>query len=629
MLQSIRDRAQGLFAWIILILICIPFVFWGIQNYMVGGREQAVAVVGDKEIFQAELSRAYQQMAARLGSIGQIDEETLQKLALKNLIDQEVLLQTARGRGFVVSDAQIRDVIRQIPYFQGQHGFDKEKYDTVLRVQRITEPYFVEQMRNEMEIAQLQEGITRSTFATKSELERFLILRDQLRKFEYLTIPVQESDAAIKPEEIEAYYKQNEASFRYPEKVSVQYIELNIDEIAAKFTVTEEELRNFYESQKELYTRKERRKVSHILAAVDPKGGDASDAAALEKIHKARAMLNDGEEFATVAQKLSDDKITAKQGGDIGLINPGDLDKNFEEAALALDLGQVSDVVKTPFGYHLIKLTELEAGEVKPFETVKAEVETAYRRQKAENTFYEVGERLAQITYENPDNLLAAAENAGLEIKTSELFSRGETKGFGANPKIQEAAFSEQVLEGKNSDPVELGSDRVMFLRLDKHIPASSKPLEDVRDEIVSLIKNRNARDAAKKEADTLFKELQAGTTTLAAVGESKGLKVSKPEAVPRNETTLPQELVKALFSADKPVKDKAVPFQVGLADGAQVLAELLEVQNKPASETGDQEKQKDQADKWLSTQIANAEFSDLLGELKEETGITVFEKDK
>ncbi|MGH8548644.1 MAG: SurA N-terminal domain-containing protein [Methylococcales bacterium] len=625
MLQSIRDRAQGVMAWVILLLICIPFIFWGIENYIVGGREQPVAVVGDKEIFQADVSRAYQQMAAKLGNLGQIDEQTLKQLALKNLIDEEILRQTALERGFLVSDARIRDAIRAMPYFQNEKGFDKEKYGNILRAQGLTEPYFVERIRKGMEIGQLQDGITRSTFATKAEIERFLTLRDQFRTIEYITIAPIAPEAAINPDEIESYYREHEAAFRYPEQVSVQYVELNLDDIAVKLEAKEDELRAFYESEQDLYTRKERRKVSHILAMIDTKDGDKGEQAALEKIRKAQKLLADGEEFAKVAEQLSDDKASGKQGGNIGLINPGELDPEFEKAAFALELGRVSDPVKTTFGYHLIKLTELEAGEVKPFETVKAEVEKAYRRNKAENTFYELGERLAQISYESPDSLTPAAESAGLEIKTSDLFTSLEKDGFGANPKIAEAAFGEQVLGGKNSDPIEITSDRVMLLRLAKHVPESTKPLDEVRDQVAGQFGTQKAREAASQEAARLFVELKAGSS-LAGLAESDHLKVEKSDALSRTDTKLPRELIKAAFSADKPVSGQSVPFQVALPDGRQVVAVLLAVQRKSGDNQEARGQELEMAEQWLSTQTANTEFSDLLGQLKEDSGITLFE---
>lgn len=628
MLQTIRNHAQGTFAWIILILICVPFLFWGIQNYVGGGQEQAVAVVGDEEIYQADLARAYQQMASRIGGVGQINEETLMQLALKNLIDEEVLRQTALDRGYVISDGQIREAIRAMPYFRNVDGFDKEKFDDTLRAQSISEPYFISQIRNGMEIGQLQDGITQSTFATETEIDRFLHLRDQLRTVEYVTVPVVESDVEIVAKEIEKYYRENSESFRYPEQISVQYVELNIDDIAAKLDVDDEAVFDFYEAQQDLYTRKERRKVSHILAAIDSKEGDAGEQAALEKISQAQNMLASGDAFAAVAKKLSDDTVSGKQGGNIGLINPGDMDKAFETAAYALSIGQVSDPIKSPFGYHLIKLTELEAGEVKPFEGVQEEVEKAYRRQAAENKFYELGENIAQISYENPDSLAPVAESANLEIKSSELFTRLETEGFGANGKIVEAAFSAQVLEGKNSDPIELSSNEVVVLRLIKHIPASSKPLKEVRDEVIDKIKTRSAMDTVKAKADRLLAQLREGTS-LGEIAERNNLELSKPEPLSRSGKNIPWLLNKALFSAAKPAKDESVPLQVALPGGAQVVAVLLDVQSPSDSGEKEHKKETKLAEKWLVGQYGSAEFSELLAQLREDTEITVFENEE
>lgn len=626
MLQSIRDRAHGVLAWIILILICIPFVFWGIQNYMGGGREKAVAVVGDDEIFQADVARAYQDIASRLGSFAQIDEETLKQIALKNLIDQEVLRQFAVEHKIMVSDGQVRDSIRAMPFFQGDQGFDKEKYQNALTSRGYTEAYFVEKLRNEMEIAQVQDGITRSSFATNAEVERFLSLRDQVRTLEYITIPLPEVEGEISPAETESYYREHEAEYRNPEQVSLRYIELSLDDIAASVKVNDEELKAFYESQKDLYTRKERRKVSHILAAVDPKAGLDGEKSALEKIKQAQNALDQGEAFAAVAEKLSDDPGSAKKGGNIGLINPGEMDPEFEKAAFALGLDQVSKPVKTAFGYHLIKLTELQKGKVKAFDTVRAEVEKALRRQKAENTFYELGESLAQISYENPDSLAPAADKAGLKVKTTKLFSRGEKEGFGANPKIQQAAFSEQVLEGQNSDPIELSPERVAFLRLDQHVPASTKALEEVRDQVVSEIRDQKARDEAKQQAEQIFARLKAGTS-LFNLSETYGLNLETPEAVSRTDSKLPSNLTKALFSTEKPVDENGVPFRVELQDGRPVVAVLFKVEDKPGRGSDDQKNESKLADQWIGTQYSNAEFSDLLAQAKQESGVTIYEK--
>jgi peptidyl-prolyl cis-trans isomerase D len=625
MLQSIRNRSKGVFAWIILILICIPFLFWGIQNYIDGGEEQPVAVVGDMEFFQGDVTRAYQTMASGMGELGQFDESTLRILALKNLIDQEVLQQAVLDQGYVVGDGQIREAINQMPYFRGENGFDKDKYESGLRAQGMSEAYFIAQMRQRMRIGQLRNGVTGSAFSTAAELERFLNLRDQKRTIEYVKISLAESNSELTASEIEVYYREHESSFLNTEQVSVEYIELAIDNLGKKLEISDEALLGHYEAQQDLFTRKERRKVSHILAAVNPQDDPEADAVALRKIQTAQEALENGESFALVAEKFSDDSVSGKQGGDLGLINRGEMDKEFEKVAFALDLDGISDIVKTGFGYHLVKVTELEAGEVKLFATVRGEVEKSYRRQQAENTFYELGESLAQISYENPDSLVPAAENAGLEIKLSELFTSNEQEGFGANKKIVEAAFSEQVLEGKNSDPIEVAADRVMVLRIKEHRPATVKRLDEVRGQVVAQIRIQKAMDGAKDQASDLMDALKNGKS-LSDLARSNQLTLHKPGATSRGDDKAPGLLIQAVFKAAKLENGQPIPIQVALPTGEQLIAVLLEVQNGVLNGQVVDEKEKDMAIKWLTGQAGNAEFSDLLDQLREDTEISILE---
>ncbi len=625
MLQSIRNRSKGVFAWIILTLICIPFLFWGIQNYVDGGEEQPVAVVGDMEFFQGDVTRAYQTMASGMGELGQFDESTLRILALKNLIDQEVLQQAVLDQGYVIGDGQIREAINQMPYFRGENGFDKDKYESALRTQGMSEAYFIAQMRQRMRIGQLRNGVTGSSFSTAAELERFLNLRDQKRTIEYVKVSLAESNSELAASEIEAYYQEHESSFQNTEQVSVEYIELAIDNLGKKIEISDEALLEHYEAQQDLFTRKERRKVSHILAAINTQDDPDADAVALRKIQKAQEALENGESFALVAEKLSDDSVSGKQGGDLGLINRGEMDKEFEKAAFSLDLDGVSDIVKTGFGYHLVKVTELEAGEVRPFATVRVEVEKSYRRQQAEDTFYELGENLAQTSYENPDSLVPAAENAGLEVKSSELFTRNEKEGFGANKKIVEAAFSEQVLEGKNSDPIEISADRVMVLRMKEHRPATVKRLDEVRSQVVAQIRIQKAMDGAKGQANDLMDALTNGKS-FSELAKSNRLTLHKLSAIGRGDDKAPPLLLQEVFKAAKPESGQPVPIQVALPTGEQLVALLLKVQNGvPVGQVVD-EKEKDMAIKWLTGQAGNAEFSDLLDQLREDAEISILE---
>jgi peptidyl-prolyl cis-trans isomerase D len=301
------------------------------------------------------------------------------------------------------------------------------------------------------------------------------------------------------------------------------------------------------------------------------------------------------------------------------------MDKAFEKAVFALDLGEVSGIVKTGFGYHLIKVTELEAGEVRSFAAVRGDVEKSYRRQQAEDSFYELGESLAQTSYENPDSLLPAAENADLEVKSSELFTRNEQEGFGANKKIVEAAFSEQVLEGKNSDPIEIAADRVMVLRMKEHRPATAKRLDEVRSQVVAQIRIQNAMEGAKDQANDLMDSLKNGKS-LSELAKGNQLTLYKPSAIGRGDDKAPRRLIQEVFKAAKPENGHPVYIQVALPTGEQLVAVLLEVKNGvPVGQVVDG-KEKDMATKWLTSQAGNAEFSDLLDQFREDAEISILE---
>lgn len=616
MLQSIRNRAQGVFAWVILILICVPFAFWGIQNYMGAGEEKAVATVGSKEIFQRDVNRAYEQIKARIGNIGSINEDSLKAMALKNLIDEEVLKQTASDEGLTVSDQQVRSVIRDMPYFQNDGKFDQTKFQSVLNAQSIPEAFFISQIREGLEVAQLKDGIIASSFVTPAEIQRFMDLRDQQRTVEYLIVPVDQEGLEISAEEIQSHYDERGSDYMRPEKVSVQYLELDLDKLAAEVEVSEEDLTAYYESQKDLYTRPERRKVSHILVSLAENSDKAAEEAALAKITEIAEKLKAGEEFAALAGEMSDDKGSGKNGGDLGVINPGDMDPAFEEAAFALEPGSVSEPVRTPFGYHLIKLTELEAGGLKSYDQVRAEVEKAFRLQSAENRFYELGETLEQVSFENSDSLEPAADSTGLTIQSSDLIERGRKQGFGSDPKVNQAVFSEDVLvKGANSTPIEVSSRKVIVLRRNEHVPAQKKPLEEVREEIVAVIQTETARDKARERAGKMLEQLANGST-LASLAEQSGYKYEQPEPMKRSSGGVPREFVETLFRTAKPVDGKPVPFQVTLQDGRVMVASLVKVQQAEEKDAAD-DQQLEMATRWMSGQSGETEFSDLLAQIR------------
>jgi len=620
MLQAIRNRAQGIFAWIILILICVPFALWGIQNYLDSGKELPVAVVGDRDIFERDVNRVYEQSLASLVGLGQYDESELKREALNRLVKEEVITQHAQDKGLAVSEEEVRNFVQTLPYFQTEGKFDKEKYKMMLSSQGMGAAQFAAQIRKALTMEQFQRGVSDTGFVTKRQIESFYRLRNQERQIEYLTVPYKKYEGEISPSEIQAYYDQNPGEFQNPEKVSVQYLALSMDQIANTMEPTEEEVRNLYEEQKNQLATAERRKVSHILITTDADKPDA-DKGALEKIQQIRARLLKGEDFAKLAKEISEDKASAEKGGDLGFINRDTMEQNFANAAFAQAKGEVSEPVKTSFGYHLIKVTEIEAASTKSFAEVRAELAKTLQRSAAENKFYELGQTLTEQSFEHPDSLEPAAKALNLSVQETELFTRDEGTGVAQEKEVRDAAFNADVLNGKNSEPVEIGNEKVYVVRVKEHQPASARPLADVKQAIIEKLRDQKARAAARKMAEELLAGLKA-ETPLADVAKAAGLTLSQPPAFQRNTDKLPPAVVTAAFKAPRPSEGKGKAEIVGLENGDEVIFRVLAV--KEGTTASVEAKELGMAKDFLEKNVGQDEFAAFVEQLRVGTDVYI-----
>ncbi len=616
MLTKIREKAQGAFAWGILIIICVPFALWGIQNYLDTGEEAPVASVGDKDFYQRDVNKAYEQYSQNLQGMT-VDEQSLKVQALQKLIKDEVLLQHVRAKGLVTTDDTARDFIQSLPYFQTEGKFDEQRYKTMLGSQKISSGEFVNRIKNALIMEQFQRSIIDSSFATKYDVESFFKIQNQQRDVDYISVAVQKQAEQPAEQEVTAYYEHNQDVLQTPEQASVEYLELSLEEVAKTIAVTDEKLKVFFEEQKDQYTKPERRKISHILFMINDK---VDEKTALEKALKVKNELST-KDFATLAGEVSDDKLTAKKGGDLGLFNIGVMEKSFEDAASSLKLGEVSNPVKSAFGYHLIKVTELMPGEIKTFDSVKADVTKAYQKAQAENAFYEAGQRLTEMSYEHPDTLKTASESLNLPIKKSVLFTKDKGEGIASEDKIRGTAFSEEVLHGNNSTAIELGADRLVVLRLLEHKAAAPKELKDVKQDIVSLLQAEKATQQAVEKAKQIKAKLQAGQSIQSVAAEMK-LSVKTVAGLNRSKEDVPMPLSQAIFKAAKPVSGKPTIFIAELPAGEQVVVSLTKV--KEGEMTEDDKKKLDLANKNIAKAFGQTEFTALVNGLQSEADITV-----
>lgn len=613
MLQAIKERAQGWVAWAIVILISIPFALWGIQSYMGVGGAPTVAKVNGNEITERQLDRNVQRarmrLRERLGAAYDpdlFDTAQLRQQVREQMIRDAVLLDASYDMGLRVSDQAVRAAILAEPAFQSDGAFDKATYERVLRLQGLTPTSYEEQLRQSLLSTQLARAVTRSGFTTDAELAAATRLLRQQRDIAYLVLP----QARYMPEEpptedeIRAYYEDNPAQFESPERVKLSYIVLDADALGAG-DVSEDALRDAYEQRLEEFTTPQERAIRHILLTV-PAGADDAEAQAV----KARAAalkdeIQAGADFAAVAAEHSEDPGSADQGGDLGMVSRGIMDPAFEQAAFDLEPGVVSEPVRSRFGYHLVEVTDIQGGEPKPFEEVRDELARELGRGDAEATYFELAEQLANLTYESPDSLIPAAETLGLELQTSDWIERSGGEGILGSPKVTNAAFSEDVLvRGNNSELIEPDRDRMraIVLRVDRHEPAAVRPLEEVREEIVTALQAQQASAAALAEAESLVQRLRGGEELAAVAPEGEDTPApQEPGLVSRNQRELPPTVLELAFAAPRPGAG-AVSYAAGQQPGGDAV--IVAVRNVQDGSAEDMEPAARKSERALLAQI-------------------------
>ncbi len=583
MLQTIRERAQGWIAWAIVILISIPFALWGIQSYLGVGSEPVVAQVNGVEITQRALDQRYQEtrmrLRERLGSAYRpelFDEQIMRAQVLERMIEEILILQVAQDLGLRASDQELRLAILLNPAFQKDGRFDKSTYQRMLALQGTSEAQYEDSLRRRVLGTQLQRAIEASAFITESELAEAVRLEKQRRQVQLIRLPKDQflSDAPIPDAEIQAYYEAHRDRFRSPERVKLQYLLLNVATMDLAEPPTEEALRQRYEAEKDRFRKPEQRRARHILIALDPQADAQAEAQAKAKIEAVRERLVGGEDFAEVAKEVSEDPGSAPQGGDLGWFGRGLMDPAFEQAAFRLKQDEISAPVRSAFGYHLIQVTGIQPETIQPFEQVKDKLRAEIAKEQGEGRFFDWAERLANLAYEHPDSLEPAADALGLQIQESDWIDRQGGEGILANPKVLAAAFSAEVLEeGLNSELIEPepGVLQAIVLRVVAHEPARVKPLETVRDTIITQLRDQAARTAAKAKADAVLEKLKKGEPI-------EGYAVQDLGTIGRDAFQVPEAVRKLAFSLPRPKDDQPSLGSTSLENGDGAVVQVKQV---------------------------------------------------
>lgn len=568
MLQNIRDNSRGWIAKVIIGLIVILMAFTGFEAIVTGtsNRNNAAEVNGDT-ITLDELNQAVQiQRRQLLQQLGRdfdpalLDEKLLREAALKGLIDRKLLLQGAKDAGFAFSQPALDQVILQTPEFQVDGRFDATRFDMVIRQMGYDRLQFRQMLEEEMLIGQLRAGIGASSFVTAEQARAFASLERQTRDFASFTVKADPASVQVSDDEVKAYYEQHAAEFMSPEQVVLEYVELDKERLFDQVEVNDEALQPLYQS--EIANLAEQRHAAHILIEGD-------DDAAKQKVEEIKARVDAGEDFAALAKEFSQDPGSAADGGDLGYAGQGVYDPAFEEALYALKQGEVSAPVKTPFGWHLIKLLGVQSPEVPSFASLKDKLARDYKTQQVEKRFVELSKQLEDAAFEASD-LAQPAQELGLQVKVTEPFGReGGSSGITANRQVLQAAFSPEVLEdGTNSSTIELDPSTVVVVRAKQHLKPEQLPLEQVAESIRGHLLQERATAAAKAEGERVLAAIKAG---------DEGTKSwTKQEAVTRSQEGIEPRVLQALFRMAKP-ESKDAPSYAGvvLNNGDYVVLRL------------------------------------------------------
>lgn len=608
MLQNIRDNSQGWIAKTIIGVIVALMALTGFDAiFRATTHKNEAAKVNGEEISQNELSQAVdmqrRQLMQQLGKdfdASLLDEKMLREAALKGLIDRKLLLQGAEKSKFAFSEAALDQVILQTPEFQVNGKFSPERFDQVIRQLGYSRLQFRQMLAQEMLIGQLRAGLAGSGFVTDAQVLAFARLEKQTRDFATVNIKADPAAVKLTDDEVKAYYDEHAKEFMTPDQVVIDYLELKKASFFDQVSVKDEDLQAAY--QKETANLSEQRRAAHILIEVNDK---VTEAQAKAKIEEVQARLAKGESFEALAKEFSQDPGSANNGGDLGFAGPGVYDPAFEKALYSLAKDQVSEPVRTDFGFHLIKLLGVEAPEVPTFASLKDKLTRELKTQQVEQRFVEATKQLEDSSFESSD-LAQPAQDLKLTVHTSAPFGREGGEGVAANRAVVTAAFSPEVLdEGANSTAIELDPETVIVLRAKEHRKPEQLPLESVAASIRVQLTKEHASAAAKTKADQLIASLRDGKTALDKAIDGQNWKVTATAT--RAQEGVDPTVLQALFRMPKPVsKDKPTFSSVTLADGSLVVVRLNGV-NEGAAPT---EEEKAQYRRFLASRIGQQDFA-------------------
>lgn len=512
MLDAIRKHTQGWLAKAILAIITVPFALFGIDSYLnQAGGNVAVATVAGEKISVQEFSNSIENVRNRLQSEGQkvdaamLDSPLLKQSVLDGLITRRLVNKEVQRAHFRISDEQLNQHILSMPEFQDNGKFSEDLYQKTLQQNKLTAAKFESSIRNDMVTQQARDGVAKLAFAPKAIAEKALQFAFQQR--EVSTVEVKAADyikqVTVTPEQVKQYYEQHKDKFKVPEQVKLEFALLSAAGLMGQVSVSDQEVKEFYDANAAKFQGDEQRQASHILINY----GQDKQAAKAKALDILAQVKKNPKGFEEQAIKHSQDTGSATKGGDLGSFGRGAMVKPFEDAVFAMKVNQISDLVESEFGYHIIKLNGI-TGQSSSFDQMKPQIKAELIFQKAQAKYAELSEDFSNMVYEQSASLAPVAQKFNLQLQTTAWMSREDGAKFFKNDKLMTMAFSDEVLkEKRNSEAVEVSPNNLVSVRVVEYKPQAPRSFDEVKGGIEAVLKLEQAvKLATEKGASTLAK---------------------------------------------------------------------------------------------------------------------------
>jgi peptidyl-prolyl cis-trans isomerase D len=507
---------------IVLLLIILPFAFFGVDSYRHAGDTDAPATVNGVKItrqeFETSMSQQQERMRQMMGpnyDAASFEKPEVKHAVLDNLIAQRLLIERAKSAGLAVTDEQIAQVIAGIDAFKVDGKFDQARYVAALASKSMVPLTFEARVKEDLVGQQMRDAYIQNGYTSNAAAERVIAINEEQRVISVAHVSPAAFAAQVKVDAaaVKAYYEQNQKEFQMPEQVKVEYVKLSSSGLMAKAEVKSEDVRKYYDEHQSEFAAPEQRRASHILITVPANAPQAEQDKAKAKAEQLLAQVKKSPtQFAEVAKQNSQDPGSAVNGGDLGFFARGMMVKSFDDSVFALKAGEISGLVKSDFGFHIIKLVAIKASAATPFEEVRDSVASKMRQQKAVDGFAELADKFSNTVYEQSDTLKPAAALAGAPVEQSAWLVKGAAGGDVWTDKMLQAVFSDDVIKNhRNTAAVEVAANTLVSARLLEHKPAAVRALNEVQEMIKQKIIIEKALDMAVKQGTMLLGQAKQG----------------------------------------------------------------------------------------------------------------------